>query len=452
MIVVTDDVGALPVASRVKPLKKPFYFLPIVDFLGKNAEMDLNLFDTRKIICPGVRALIVDDEPMNLKVAEGILKNYQMQVTTVNSGKKAIEICGREEFDLIFLDHMMPEMDGVETLKQLRRNNADQNKRLTVIAFTANAVSGAREMFLQEGFDEFISKPVEMLELKSVLKKVLPRASITYLTKGQEAQTVDVRTKAAQPADGQMETGQTAGGAQEGMSGISQAVPRQGDELSVLEAAGFHIQTALAYCQGDREFYKQILEDFAKEAPSKKEKMRKFLSDGDWENYRILAHSMKSTARLIGADELSAMAKAAEDAARESDSGYLMEHDDGLMLKYSRTAQCILDALHIMETEDDKPDEAGGSDVTGDPLENAAELTKDDFKNYLLKLQESLDTFEADKAEGLLAEIKDAAYGGRPLQSILGEIISDVGSFELAAASDKTSGLLDALESGEAWK
>ena len=133
------------------------------------------------MICRGVRVLVVDDEPMNLMVAEEIFRDYQMIVTTAESGREAIELCRTQEFDLIFLDHMMPEMDGVETLKHLRKVNADTGRESTVIAFTANAVSGAREMFLREGFDEFVSKIVEPLEMERILRKVLPKASISLV-------------------------------------------------------------------------------------------------------------------------------------------------------------------------------------------------------------------------------------------------------------------------------
>ena len=109
-----------------------------------------------------LRALIALDE----LYSEGMLKNYRMNVKTADSGKKAVRLCENADFDLVFLDHMMPEMDGVETLKQLRKLNADSGRPLTIIAFTANAVSGAREMFLREGFDEFISKPIELFELE----------------------------------------------------------------------------------------------------------------------------------------------------------------------------------------------------------------------------------------------------------------------------------------------
>ncbi|MGN0142355.1 MAG: hybrid sensor histidine kinase/response regulator, partial [Roseburia sp.] len=171
---VGDEDFILPQGSRVRLLRKPFYSFTVASILNAVATEDAEMFREKRMICPNVTVLVVDDEPMNLMVAEEIFKGYQMKVKTAESGREAIEICEREDFDLIFMDHMMPEMDGVETLKQLRKITKDSGRVLTVIALTANAVSGAREMFLQEGFDEFVSKPIETSEMERALRKVLP--------------------------------------------------------------------------------------------------------------------------------------------------------------------------------------------------------------------------------------------------------------------------------------
>ncbi len=174
VVVTADDSFVLPQGSRLHILRKPFYSLSVINILNSEKAESSATYSKERMICPDIRVLVVDDEPMNLMVAEGLFKDYQMQVTTAGGGTEAIELCKKEDFDLIFLDHMMPDMDGVETLKQLRKIFADSGSVHTIIAFTANAVSGAREMFLREGFDEFVSKPIEHLEMERVLKKVLP--------------------------------------------------------------------------------------------------------------------------------------------------------------------------------------------------------------------------------------------------------------------------------------
>lgn len=279
-------------------------------------------FDTRKLYCPNVKALIVDDEPMNLMVAEGIFQEYGMEVKTSDSGEKAIAVFMQEDFDLIFLDHMMPGMDGVEVLKRLRKIEEEKNKKTVIIAFTANAVSGARTMFLEQGFDEFISKPIEKTELDRVLKRVLPSDAIKY--------------QEVRPTSEIDNTNESD------------------DWLKKSESAGINTKLGLSYCQGDEDFYEEILASFVSDAEQKKENMKKYSADEDWKNYRILAHSVKSTAKTIGAEELSDMAKALETAAKESDVAYLKLHGEELIEKYESLVQSISDILGIENKGIDK--------------------------------------------------------------------------------------------------
>ncbi len=453
VVTVTDDVGALPADSHVTALEKPFYFLPIIDILNQSGAAHAGLFDTRRFLCPGVKALIVDDEPMNLMVAEELLKSYQMRVWTADSGRKAVDICMEEEFDLIFLDHMMPEMDGVETLKLLRRRSGagkkESNNKMAVIAFTANAVSGAREMFLREGFDEFLSKPIERLELDRVLKKVLPGTAIVYPPEeelpsdGQSSEDVLGLPESKPEPTPQ----QDAAGENKPPEGKEEA-PEAESELAFLQDAGINTSSGLMYCAGDQGFYKTMLASFAESAPRNTADMRGFLQSGDWDNYRVLVHALKSTAKMIGADALSAMAKAAEDAAKKSDADYITAHEGELMAQYSQTVQVIADALHLAESQ-------GGGDQAEDsptqiPAEDFRELTGEEWKSHLLELKECLDLFEADRADSLIAEIRGAVYGGRKVEAILAGVIRDVEDFEFSAASEKTGELIGTLEGGDA--
>ena len=134
----------------------------------------------RPFTCVGVRALAVDDEEMNLVVAKGVLGSYGIEVDTCLSGREAIEQCKLVSYDVVFLDHMMPGFDGVETLKRIREMQNEAYRDLPVIALTANTVSGAREMFRSEGFTEFVPKPIERTVLERVLRKVLPKTCIRY--------------------------------------------------------------------------------------------------------------------------------------------------------------------------------------------------------------------------------------------------------------------------------
>ena len=161
--------------SHAIVLPKPLYAYTVTRVIneGYNAR---GLDSEDQITHPdlkGLRVLVVDDEPMNLIVAEGIFKNYEMSTDLAGSGKEAVEKFRKNNYDVVFMDHMMPEMDGVEAMKLIKTIAKDSDKKAVVIALTANAVSGAREMFMREGFDGFIAKPMHIPDFEHVMLRVL---------------------------------------------------------------------------------------------------------------------------------------------------------------------------------------------------------------------------------------------------------------------------------------
>ena len=178
-VVVAASPGFKPTpGSRVISVPIPLYALPIVKVVNGTIAEDDRRGDARKLDLTGIKALVVDDEPMNIMVAEGIFKNYGMLVDSVESGKDAITKFENEEMDVIFMDHMMPEMDGVAAMKIIRRIAARTQRNPVIIALTANALSSSKEMFIKEGFDGFIAKPIDLADFEHVMKSVLPRAMI----------------------------------------------------------------------------------------------------------------------------------------------------------------------------------------------------------------------------------------------------------------------------------
>ncbi|MCR5101427.1 MAG: response regulator [Butyrivibrio sp.] len=163
-----------PVNSRIVVMQKPLYGYPIAKILNDGNKAYIYEEET-SLSLENLHVLIVDDEPMNLVVASGLFNEYGMITDTAESGLSAIKKFAENDYDIIFMDHMMPEMDGVEAMKRLRLIARDKGVSINVIALTANAVSGAREMFMREGFDGFISKPIDITEFERVMKKVLPK-------------------------------------------------------------------------------------------------------------------------------------------------------------------------------------------------------------------------------------------------------------------------------------
>ena len=175
VVAVSADQSFKPASgSRILVLPKPLYGYPVTRVINEGYDAE-GLDSEDQVAHPnlrGVKALVVDDEPMNLIVAEGIFRNFGMITDLAGSGKEAVAKCRKNDYDVVFMDHMMPEMDGVEAMKLIKAIAKDKDKKAIVIALTANAVSGAREMFMQEGFDGFIAKPMRIPEFEHVMLKV----------------------------------------------------------------------------------------------------------------------------------------------------------------------------------------------------------------------------------------------------------------------------------------
>ena len=339
--VVANEGIILPKNTRVKVLEKPFYCFPVVSIL--NSTVDSKEERTKKLRCNGVRALVVDDESMNLVVAKSIFSRYGMKVYTVTSGQESIDICREQVFDIIFMDHMMSGMDGVEAMKRIRTDVSGLNGSIPVVALTANAMSSAKQMFLSEGFDGFVSKPVEIEELERVLKQVLPKSCLSFVDdNGVQEEFVEEPEEENVPAE-----------------------PEK-DFITDLRKCGIDTDSGLKYCVGDKEFYKSLLIQFASESADKIASMKNYFQLHDWHNYEILVHALKSTSKMIGISELSEKAKALEMAAKANEENYIIENHEQMIRDYGRTTAQIKDQLLSEEQSEDEdvfefvPESEGG--------------------------------------------------------------------------------------------
>ena len=274
-VVANDDI-VLPKNTRVKVLEKPFYCFPVVSIL--NSTVDSKEERVKKLRCDGVRALVVDDESMNLVVAKSIFARYGMKVSTVISGQESIDICREKVFDIIFMDHMMSGMDGVEAMKRIRTDVSGLNGSIPVVALTANAMSSAKQMFLAEGFDGFVSKPIEIDELERVLKQVLPKSAISFVDADGVAEEISDEPEEA----------------------VNSAPVNEKDFITELRKSGVDTEAGLKYCVGDKDFYKSLLIQYSTESGDKIASMKKYYKIRDWHNYEILVHALKSTSKMIG--------------------------------------------------------------------------------------------------------------------------------------------------------
>ena len=279
-----------------------------------NSKITDEVLEEGSISFPGARVLIVDDEPMNLIVSAGMFKRYGLVVSTCESGQQAIELCRDNDYDIIFMDHMMPVMDGVEAMKRIRSDQNRIKNQVPIIAFTANAVSSAKEMFRKEGFDGFVGKPVDRVELERVLRRLLPETLVSVETV--KPMSV-VSAEMPAPASGQKTV------------------------IDKLAAIGVDTGKGLYYSQNDREFYNTLLETYARESAEKKRIMEEALDSGDLESYAIQVHSIKSTSKMIGAMHLSESARLLEAAAKEGDRSYIDINHAPMLTVYERVVSTI---------------------------------------------------------------------------------------------------------------
>ncbi len=270
--------------------------------------------------------LIVDDNQMNLKVAKGLMRKLNSIPDLANSGRAAIEMIGKKHYDIVLMDHMMPGIDGIETFKILKDRSLIDDST-AVIALTANAIAGARDMYLNEGFRDYLSKPIVPEELEEILIKYLPEGSYS----------LDDKTAATD--------GNTSD------SGL----------IKSLRTSGYNVDAALTYSMNDESFLRELLESFVQSEPEKAESIRSNHDSMNWNDYATYVHSLKSSARTIGADKLSKMAQTQEHASKDQNIHIIEDGYEPMMEEYSRIAGELRNILSASGT--DASDDNDDSDI-----------------------------------------------------------------------------------------
>ena len=253
---------------------------------------------------PDARILVVDDTEMNLSVIKNLLKQTRIRVDTARSGFECLKMVAVTGYDIIFLDHRMPEMDGMETFAKMKEMGDDENKckDTPVIALTANAISGAREEYLKAGFNDYLTKPVDSDKLEKMLLKYLPPDKI--------------KQAGAEPEE-------------ESLS------PENDLPEWLLKLKDIDTEEGMINC-GTEEYYLIALGLFYDNIRENYDNIKRYFEEGNRKDYNIKVHSLKSSARLIGAKELSELARTLEEASNEDsfDEGYIKEKTPVLLSMY----------------------------------------------------------------------------------------------------------------------
>lgn len=331
---------------------------PIGDFETIKKKREKNVSRTsQSFTAPKASVLVVDDNNMNLTVFKSLLKRTGMKITTADSGRRCLELVKKEKFHIIFMDHMMPEMDGIETLHEMRRLADFPNQDTPVVVLTANAMSGAREGYLKEGFADFLTKPIDGDLLEQTAKRYLPQE---LLQRPQE--------------DGREAKGQPKGDGYEGY-------------LSY----GISITKGLALSQNDEEMYLELVGMFLKER-RKQEDMRGFIKEQNLKDYAIWVHGLKGNARTLGADALADMAFEHEKQGKAGNMDYVASHWEELLAVWEKTLEGFQEFLNA--NGGGEMGKYGAADKEGELLA----LTEQDLSNAAALLED----FETEQAVTLL--------------------------------------------------
>ncbi len=269
-----------------------------------------------KFTAPDARVLVVDDTPVNLTVFVSLLKRTGLKIDTAESGDEGISLFIKNHYDVIFLDHMMPDKDGIETLKEMKAITDTQNTLTPVICLTANAISGMREMYTNAGFDDYLTKPIDAERLETMLMQYLPDDKVTCVSGDDDIDEDE-----------------------------DQALPDFLYDIKEIDT-----DSGLNYC-GDGESYVDALMMYMGSAEKKAEEIEKYRAAGDIKNVTIKVHALKSASRSIGALELGEFAERLEKAGDSGDQETLYQELDKLLLRYRQLAR-DLEPLNDREEQD----------------------------------------------------------------------------------------------------
>ena len=274
-------------------------------------------------IAPDAQILVVDDSEMNLFVVENLLKKTQIKIDRSMSGKDCLEKMKEKHYDVIFLDHMMPEMDGIETLERAKKLEESKCEDTPIIALTANAISGVKEMFLKKGFTDYLSKPVDSKALERMLQKYLPWEKIIDASENEEAENEKL------PVEAKNEAEENEKGAE--------------NEKTEDNSKTIDVELGMNYCGGMKEMYAEFVKMFCDKKEETQEKINKAFEEKNYKDYTTYVHALKSGALSVGGKILSDEAKALEMAGHayldendESKIKYIEENHEKVMALYDK--------------------------------------------------------------------------------------------------------------------
>lgn len=402
--------GRISVKSKYGEGSEFYFTVPqkIVDArkaIDVKEEPRLNSENVLNFTAPQAKIMVVDDNEMNRKVALGLLAPLEMQIDTAENGKQALDMICSKKYDLIFMDHMMPVMDGIEATKRLREMDDEYCKNVPVIALTANAVVEARAKFFEAGMNDFAAKPIDLKDICAKIRHWIPAEYIIDNGSG-----VDCGSD----------------GASKATASIVSIVTKEEEPLP--EIQGLDVQEGIKN-SGTKELFFSLLGDFYKLIDMKSIKMEKCLADGLIRDYTIEVHALKNTARMIGAMELSKWCYELEMLGNAENVDELTEQTPG-MLELYRSYKEVLKPYAKLQNEEKK--QAPAEVIIGS----------------LKELRDAIDTFDLDRADEIMKQIEQYQLEEalEPLLEELRAYVADVAMEEVMDMAEKMIKMIEMIE------
>lgn len=382
---------------NLRVVKKPLYILGLSNiFNGKEENGSVSLMEAEDFdfTAPKAEILVVDDNAINLTVVKGLLNPLQMKIDTALSGKDAVLMVTDKRYDIIFMDHMMPEMDGVETTRVIRRLLGN-NGQVPIIALTANAVEGTAQMFIDEGMNDFVTKPIEMRVILAKLRKWLPPEKIEK-NRNKKMNAVLQGANKDEKAS-QMST-----------------------DISI---AGLDVKKAMEFL-GNEELFWSVLKEYYRVIDKKSTLISEYEQKEMWKEYTVEVHALKSASRQIGALELAQVAEQMEAAGNAGNAALIHKITPGMLEEYMFYKGIL--APYFVKAEETQNGRAAEKsemselfDQMKDAMENLdmdamEEVVKsmsqysysDTQRSIFEKLKNAVEDIDTEKCEEIIAEWK----------------------------------------------
>jgi signal transduction histidine kinase/DNA-binding response OmpR family regulator/HPt (histidine-containing phosphotransfer) domain-containing protein len=394
MVVLLAELGETSFYENFNMLDMPVHTISIANLLNSgearrpyNESEGLDSAFYSRFAAPTARILVVDDINTNLKVIKGLLAPYEVKTDICISGSEAVARARANRYDLIFMDHMMPDMDGIETAAAIREMGAEDAyyRDVPIVALTANAVVGQRELFLRNGMNDFLAKPIDLQKLAAILKKWLP-------------------------PDKQIE--RTATGNE-----IAKA-----DAVVDFSVPGVSVETGLRNLGSSFAAYADILGDFCRDAEARAEQLETSAREGDLTLYMILAHALKGAARSVGAERFADFAAEMEARAKSGDHAGVKAQSGAFLAALGELVSDIRAALDKW-TDTAAPAEPAGT-----------------FARKLEALRAALSDMDIQAVNALLAE-----YTETPLDAETRETVVNIEQHILMFEYDEAIKVIDAF-------